>query len=262
MPSFQIQDSVAFVTGTNKQNGIGRAIVTALIQQGAKKVYATARNKEQLQDLVAQFPDKVVAVALDVTDFAAVEQLSQQYPDVNLVVNNAGYFGQITSLDDSALQVARTEIEINYFAPLAIVKSFATQLQSSPNSAIVNINSIASLVNFPGASTYSASKAAGHSLTQAQRRELPSVLVMGVYPGPIDTDMTETMTIDKASPILVADAVVAALASGVEDVYPDATAKQMYEGWMADAKAMEKSMAQQSATAAWTLQLVNKVRLS
>jgi nucleotidyltransferase/DNA polymerase involved in DNA repair len=47
MPSFQIQDLVAFITGTNKVRGIGRALVEALIENGAKKIYATARNTSQ-----------------------------------------------------------------------------------------------------------------------------------------------------------------------------------------------------------------------
>ena len=66
--SFNIQDSVAFVTGTNKPNGMGRAIVDALLSNGASKVYATARRLSQLDDLVAKSNGKVVAVELDVTD--------------------------------------------------------------------------------------------------------------------------------------------------------------------------------------------------
>ena len=69
MVSFKIQDSVAFVTGTNKKKGMGRAIVDALIANGASKVYATARHASQLDDLVAENDGKVVAVELDVTDF-------------------------------------------------------------------------------------------------------------------------------------------------------------------------------------------------
>jgi NAD(P)-dependent dehydrogenase (short-subunit alcohol dehydrogenase family) len=75
MTSYTIKDSVAFVTGTNRKNGIGRAIVDSLIEHGAKKVYATARNVSQLDDLVAIHDGKVVAVALDVTDLDAVQAL-------------------------------------------------------------------------------------------------------------------------------------------------------------------------------------------
>jgi hypothetical protein len=68
--------------------------------------------------------------------------------------------------------------------------------------------------------------------------------VVGVYPGPIDTDMAENLPFDKVSPSTVAQAIVDALENGTEDVFPDPMATQLYEGWKADAKALEKQMAQ------------------
>ncbi len=252
MTSFEIESATAFVTGANRKRGIGRAIVRALGEKGARRVYATARRKETLQDLVSEFPDVVVPVALDVTDAAAVEKLGEQYPDVNLVVNNAGVFGRVGSLDE--LSTIENEMEVNYLAPLRIVQSFRKQLNRPARgeikqSALLNINSIASLVNFPFGGTYSASKAASHSLTQAQRRDLPEALVIGVYPGPIETDMTDGLPFDRTSPQKVAEAVVRALETGTEDVFPDPAAAQMFEGWKQDAKAMERQMAAPMKTA-------------
>ena len=246
MPSFQIQDSVAFVTGTNKVRGIGRALVEALIEHGAKKVYATARNTSQLDELVAKYNGKVVAVTLDVTDFDAIATLPEKYPDVTLVINNSGYFG-----DTNDLETAKNEVMVNYLAPLAIGKAFSSifaKAEVDENSdikpaALVNINSIASFINFPVAATYSATKAAAHSLTQAQRRELPNALVIGVYPGPIDTDMADGIAMDKTPPSKVASEIIDALLNGTEDVFPDPTSVQMYEGYKADSKAMEQQMA-------------------
>jgi NAD(P)-dependent dehydrogenase (short-subunit alcohol dehydrogenase family) len=247
MPSFTIQDSVAFVTGTNKPNGIGRAIVDALLSNGASKVYATARNASQLDDLVAQNNGKVVSVELDVTDLEAVAKLAELYPDVTLVVNNAGYFGTTSSVGD--MDVIKSEIAINYFAPLAIAKTFssvfAKVLSKEPDvkpTALVNLNSIASFVNFPVGGTYSASKAAAHSLTQAQRRDLKDTLVIGVYPGPIDTDMADGLDMEKTPPSAVASAIVDALLKGTEDVFPDPTAVYLHESWQKDAKALELQM--------------------
>jgi short-subunit dehydrogenase len=249
MPSFTIKNSVALVTGTNKPNGIGRAIVDSLLANGAAKVYATARDASQLDYLVAAHPPgKVVVVELDVTDLEAIAKLSESYTDVNLVINNAGYMAFTSSVQD----VDRTfaEMQINYIAPLAIGKSFAPLFATlqSPNdqtkpSALVNINSMASFVNIPVGGTYSASKAAAHSLTQAQRRDLPSSLVIGVYPGPIDTDMAKEVPFEKVGPNTVAEALIDALEHGIEDVIPDPMAKEMYQAYKADAKAMEKNMA-------------------
>ena len=247
MTSFKIQNSVAFVTGANKPNGIGRAIVEALLASGVSKVYATARQASQLDDLVAQSKGSVVAVELDVTDLEAIEKLAVLYPDVTLVVNNAGYAGATTSIGD--IDSIKTEMAVNYFAPLAIAKAFSgiftkassTEPDTTPT-ALVNIASIASFVNFPVAATYSASKAAVHSLTQAQRRDFANTLVVGVYPGPIDTAMAEDFNIDKSSPSIVASAIVDALAKGTEDVFPDPMATQLHESWQNDAKALEKQM--------------------
>jgi NAD(P)-dependent dehydrogenase (short-subunit alcohol dehydrogenase family) len=248
MTCYNVKDSVAFVTGTNRKNGIGRAIVESLVEHGAKKVYATARNVSQLEELVAAHNGKVVAVALDVSDLDAIQALGAKYPDVTLVVNNAGFNAETSSLGDIAM--VQKEIAINYIAPLSIVQSFAPFLnktestESSKGSAIVNINSIASLVNFPGFGTYSASKAASHSLTQAQRREMPYCLVIGILPGPIDTDMAANVPYDKETPSSVAEAIVDALKNGTEDIYPDAMARQLHDGWKTDAKALENQMTQ------------------
>ena len=248
MPSFKIQDSVAFVTGTNKPNGIGHAIVEALLANGASKVYATARHASKLDDLVAQNNGKVVAVGLDVTDLEGIEKLAELYPDVSLVVNNAGYLGGTSSIGD--IDTIKAEIAINYFAPLAIGKTFSSIFANASSSdpdvkptALVNLNSIASFVNFSVAGTYSASKAASHSLTQAQRRDLKNSLVIGVYPGPIDTDMADGIDMEKTPPSAVASAIVDALLQGTEDVFPDPTAVYLHEGWQKDAKAIEAQMA-------------------
>lgn len=238
MPSFQVKNSIAFVTGTNKARGIGHAVVDALIENGAAKVYATARNASQLDDLVAEHKGKVVAVALDVTDLDAIAALPGAYPDVTLVVNNSGYFGGITSIGD--LEIAKNEMLVNYLAPMAIGKAFSSVFESKAmvkNSdkptALVNINSIGSYVNFALGATYAASKAAAHSLTQAQRRDLSNTLVIGVYPGPIDTDMGDELPMDKTPPTTVATRIIDALRNGKEDVFPDPTSVAMYEGWKA-----------------------------
>jgi short-subunit dehydrogenase len=203
----------------------------------------------KIEDLVAKYNGKVVAVALDVTDLEAIAALPEAYPDVTLVINNSGYFGGSNSVGD--VEVIKNELLVNYLAPMAIGKAFSTvfakvavvENSDTKPTAFININSIASFVNFPLGGTYSASKAAAHSLTQAQRRDLSNTLVIGVYPGPIDTDMADDIPMDKTPPSTVANEVVNALQKGIEDVFPDPTAVQMYEGWKADAKAMEQQVA-------------------
>ena len=180
-------------------------------------------------------------MSLDVTDFDAVKALPLLYPDVTLVVNNARYLASGSSLDN--FESAVNEMNVNYLAPLAIVQSFAPFWRKSillnnikgsskdthATTAVINISSIGGLINLPGGATYSASKAAAHLLTQAQRRDLFGYsLVVGVYPGPIDTDMGARFS-ETSPPSAVANAVVDALTQGAEDVFPDTMPQKLYQ---------------------------------
>ena len=151
----------------------------------------------------------------------------------------------------------KQEIFINYIAPIAIGQAFAplllTHVVSKPDTpvdnvptAFININSMAAFLSAPTGASYSASKAANHSITQAQRRDLPNTFVVGVYPGIIDTDMVEHVdeSIAKTPPSAVAKAIMEALDDGTEDIFPDPMAVQLHDGWKADAKGMEKYVAE------------------
>src|SRR5436309_1934077 len=83
----QIEGRTALVTGANR--GIGRAIVEALLARGARKVYATARKPDGLTELVSEREGRGVALRLDVTKAAEVEQAVGQADDVDLLINNA-----------------------------------------------------------------------------------------------------------------------------------------------------------------------------
>lgn len=246
--AFEIKNSVALVTGASRPNGIGAAIVEALVANGAKKVYATGRNVEDLKGLVSKYPDHVVAVRLDLTDSTAIANLPDKCPDVNLVVNNAGYLKESTSSLLQDIIQSRMEMEVNYFGPMAVVGGYAGQFLKAKRddsstkkaTAVVNVNSIGSFINWPLGPTYCASKAAIHSLTQAQRRELQNTLVVGVYPGSTDTDMVAHVEAPKAKPSGVANAIVDALEKGVEDVFPDAQAMDLHMQWQKDSKAVER----------------------
>ena len=61
------------------------------------------------------------------------------------------------------------------------------------------------------------------------------------------TDFKVTLPMEKASPATVAEAITTALKNGTEDVFPDPTSAQMQEGWKADAKGMERQMAQMAS---------------
>ena len=213
-----IGQSVALVTGANR--GIGEAFVEALLDAGAARVYAAARNVEALEDLVAKDPERIVPLALDITDEAQVKAAAERASDVNLLVNNAGTAQFVGFLAAPDLDAARLDMETNYFGTLAMFRAFAPVLKANGGGATVTLGSIVSHVNFPLVASYSASKAAAHSLIQGMRSELRAqgTHVVGVYPGPVDTRMAEELPVDGVPPRQIADAALKAVVDGVEDV--------------------------------------------
>jgi NAD(P)-dependent dehydrogenase (short-subunit alcohol dehydrogenase family) len=235
----RIYTSVALVTGANR--GIGRALTQALLERGAAKVYAAARDPETL----AELGDRVVPLRLDVTDARQVAA-AVRHTDVELLINNAGYVQPIDLTDDAIVDAARAEMEVNYFGVLRLVHGFADTL-AQHGGMLVNIGSVAGLSNVPLQPTYSASKAAQHSLTQAARALLAArgVTVHGVYPGPVDTDMAKDLPPQfvKTAPEIVAKAVLDGLESGDEDIFPDPFALALGEQFQASPKAAERQLA-------------------
>lgn len=235
-----VEGKVVLVTGANR--GIGRAFVEEFIEAGAAKIYAAARNIETLTDLVAKSGGRVVPVELDVTHGHMIDALASNHTDVSLLINNAGVAAFEGIIHAGSAGPARNEMEVNYFGTFNMIRAFAPVLAANGGGAIVNLASIASHVNFPLLGSYSASKAAVHSLTQGVRAELAvqGTLVMGVYPGPVDTDMAASFPMDKTSPNAVVLSVLKGLEAGIEDVYPDPMSQEMHAGLLGDPKAVEK----------------------
>ena len=95
------------------------------------------------------------------------------------------------------------------------------------------------------AATYSISKAAVHSLTQGMRAELAqnNTLVMGVYPGAIDTEMAAALEMEKDTPENVAKNIVDALENGNEDLFPDAMSAEAGGYYSSNPKGVEQQFA-------------------
>jgi NAD(P)-dependent dehydrogenase (short-subunit alcohol dehydrogenase family) len=226
----EIKGCVGFVTGANR--GIGKAFVEALVKAGAARIYAAARNVTSVASLVADDPGRIVAVALDITDPGLVQDAAKRCGDVDLVVNNAGVNQRAPLIGAEDLDGARTEMETNYFGTLVMCRAFAPVLAANGGGAIINVLSLASLVNFPVSGSYCASKAAAHSMTLGVRAELSrqGTQVVGVFPGPVDTDMSATDTLPKVPPAQIADSALDAVIRGIADVYPDVMADDLRVG--------------------------------
>ncbi len=244
MKAQRIEGAVALVTGANR--GIGRALVEALLARGVKKVYATARNPEALRDLRDK---RLVALRLDVTDADQIRAAVKTAPDVDLLFNNAGVVLNTGIADSAVLDQARREMEVNYFGPLQLLHRLAPTLARNGGGAVVNVGSAAGLTGLPFVPTYSASKAALHSLTQAARNLLArqGTSVFGVYAGPVDTDMSRGLPFQKASPRDVASAILDGIEAGQEDIFPDPFSVDFGRQFMSAPKTSERQIAAMAA---------------
>ena len=220
----QIKNSVVLVTGANR--GLGQAFVNALLEAGAAKIYAAARDPSSIT------LKGVVPIQLDVTSAADIAAAAKQCTDLTLLVNNAGIGRSASFLSSGSADAARAELETNFFGPLALSQAFAPILKANGGGAIVNVLSVLSWLNLSAAATYSASKSAAWSLTNGLRNELRAqgTQVVGVHVAFMDTDMARKMPGPKADPLDVARQTLAALEAGQDEVLADALTRGVKQG--------------------------------
>src|SRR5438067_2810757 len=214
----KIDGAAALVTGANR--GLGAAIARALLDSGAT-VYGAARDPGSITN------DGLIPIRLDVTNDDDVANAARTCGDVSIVVNNAGILRQSASLAVGGIEAARAEMETNYFGSMRMARAFAPVLRDNGGGALVNVLSVLSFVSMPQGATYSASKAAAWSITNALRMELrpQGTLVVAVHAGFIDTDMAAGVEGEKISPHSVAQQMVAAIEADAEEVLADPTSE-------------------------------------
>jgi NAD(P)-dependent dehydrogenase (short-subunit alcohol dehydrogenase family) len=239
MNSFNFDDKIVFVSGANR--GIGKALVDALLKSKVKKIYAAARHEKNLPD----FGDvRVVKIILDITDAEQVRKAAAQAADTQVLINNAGAltFSPITTGKPEDIKF---DMQVNYFGTVTMVQTFAPLLEKNGGGVIANISSIVGLAPMADIGSYSASKAALASATQAMRAELKAknISVHGIFPGPIDTDMAKDFDMPKNSAANTAENILAGIQSGQEDIFPDPMSAQLGKLWAEDPKGLERQFA-------------------
>ncbi|MBC8161638.1 MAG: SDR family oxidoreductase, partial [Roseiflexaceae bacterium] len=231
----KLNNATIFLTGANR--GIGHALIEQLRQHGVRRIYAATRKPEAFKDIAS---DSLVPLKLDITDRRQVQAVAAQAHDTTVLINNAGALA-FGSLLDSPLELIMRDMDTNYFGTLHMVRAFAPMIAQNGGGAIANLLSLVSLASMPSLGGYSASKAALFSLTQAIRAELTGkgIVVHGVYPGAVDTEMIAGLTLPKANPAEVAAAIVGGIANDVEDIYPGSMAQEMSQVWLQNPKQLE-----------------------
>lgn len=238
----KIEGAVALVTGANR--GIGSVFVEELLAQGARTVYAGARNV----DAVKVGDSRVVPVTLDVTDTERVSALAEQLSEVSLVVNNAGVMTPDVPLR-APLDEARRQLETNYISLISMTSAFAPVLARNGGGAFVNMLSVVSFVGAPWMSTYAASKAAAWNYTNSARSQLvgQGTEVLGVHVGYVDTEMAAEFEAEKIAPDAVVRTVLAALEAGQPEVLVDNFTRNIKAGLSDDQNLIYPEVAREFA---------------
>lgn len=231
-----IENQTVLVTGANR--GIGKSIVDELLNNGVKKVYAGARK---VSSLPQWNDDRVVALELDITNDAQVKAATEAAGDINILINNAGVATFASFFDDNGVDATKRDMDTNFWGTLNMMRSFVPVLEKNTTPTIVNVVTIGAFVNFPSIGGYSASKAALFSLSQGARMELAGkgIAVHTVNPGPIDTDMAKEFDIDKTSPQVTAQNIIAGMKADQADIFPDPGGQGMFEVWKKDYRELE-----------------------
>ncbi|GAA4543143.1 oxidoreductase [Mycobacterium paraffinicum] len=182
--------STWFVTGCS--TGLGRALAEAVIGAGHNAV-VTARDVTKVADLASAAPERVLAVALNVTVPAqvasAVREAHDRFGVPDVLVNNAGY-GYRAAVEEGDDADVRTLFETHFFGTVAMIKAVLPGMRERRSGAIVNISSIGATVTPVGSGYYAAAKAAIEGMSGALRGELAplGISVTIVEPGAFRTD--------------------------------------------------------------------------
>ncbi len=183
-------NKVWFITGCS--TGFGRYLAIEALGKGYK-VVVTARNTNDVQDIVAPYPETAIVVKLDVTDTASIKSsvasAIEKFGQIDVLVNNAGigYFGAIEESEEAEV---RRMFEINVFGLAHMTQAVLPIMRKQRSGHILNIASIGGLRSFPGVGFYNATKYAVDGLSEALSKEVAplGIKVTIVAPSGFRTD--------------------------------------------------------------------------
>ncbi|MYM73905.1 SDR family NAD(P)-dependent oxidoreductase [Duganella sp. FT134W] len=191
------------ITGSTAGIGLGLAL---RFHQAGNKVIIAGRRKALLEQIVAAHPG-IEAIELDVADGQSIIQASElaarRYPDLNVVINNAGIMLSEDVLQADSLKKAEASIATNLLGTIRMTYAFLPQLVQKKDSFIINVSSSLAFVPFPIAMTYSATKAGIHSFTESLRVQLAdtSVRVIELAPPGVRTTLFGQENDEHAMPL-------------------------------------------------------------
>jgi NAD(P)-dependent dehydrogenase (short-subunit alcohol dehydrogenase family) len=182
---------VWFITGSSR--GFGRALVTAALEAG-DRVVATARNPQQLADFAEKYGERVLPVALDVTDAAAAKAALAEgvarFGRLDVIVNNAGY-SNVSPIETTGDDDFRTQFETNFWGVYNVSKAAIPLLRAQGGGLVMQFSSMGGRVGgSPGIASYQAAKFAIDGFSRVLQVETApfGVKVLVVEPSGFKTD--------------------------------------------------------------------------
>jgi NAD(P)-dependent dehydrogenase (short-subunit alcohol dehydrogenase family) len=223
-----VAEKIWFITGTSR--GFGQVWAQAALTRG-DKVAATARDVQALAPLVERYPERILPIALDVTEraavFRAVKRAHETFGRLDVAINNAGYglFGAIEELSEAD---ARAQIETNLFGALWVTQAVLPIMRAQGSGHILQVSSIGGVSAFPTVGMYHASKWGLEGFSQSLAAEVAGfgIKVTLVEPGGYATDwggVSATRSVEMPT-YAAARAAIAALRGNFKPGDPRATA--------------------------------------
>jgi len=181
---------VFFLTGSSR--GLGRQIAAAALAAG-HRVVATARRPDMLADLVKQYGEQILPVALDVTDYAAAQAAVtagvEAFGRLDVVVNNAGY-ANLASIEDITPEDFRQQVDANLFGVVNVTKAALPVLRRQGGGHVIQVSSIGGRMATAGLSAYQSAKWAVGGFSEVLAKEVGplGIRVTVLEPGGMQTD--------------------------------------------------------------------------
>jgi NAD(P)-dependent dehydrogenase (short-subunit alcohol dehydrogenase family) len=183
----RLADARCLITGCS--SGIGRALATALADEGAV-VFATARNAASIEAIAS---DRIETRSLDVTDRMQVDTVVASVGRVDVLVNNAGYglMGAIEEIDDDELLA---QYDTNVFGPWRMCRAVLPGMREQGGGTIVNISSVGGQAPFPNIGAYRSTKFAMEGMSWTLFFEVShfGIRVLDVQPGLVASNFDTT----------------------------------------------------------------------
>jgi NAD(P)-dependent dehydrogenase (short-subunit alcohol dehydrogenase family) len=182
---------VWFITGAS--SGLGKVLAESALRAGNTVVLTARRPDEELRKLGAEYGERGLVLALDVTKQeqvdAAVAEAIAKFGQIDVLVNNAGY-GTVGAVEEQSEDEFRPMFETNVFGLVRMTQAVLPNMRERSAGHILNLSSIGGLVASPGFGLYNGTKFAVEGISEALAQEVApfGIKVTIIEPGPFRTE--------------------------------------------------------------------------